>query len=100
MNIKYSTENGCLEANLTDSNDSDNFYQIASLMEEFGYTFFYKLDDFDSIYWKFKVTEYDFILHFMTFLGVSIMPASGKNASEEENNIVKLVAEKIRHHIK
>ena len=71
---------------LDDDCEFARFYEFADLVEsKFGLQFNNRLNDFDSLYWDFKFNGSALILYYNIYLGVSVLPATFKEAKEIDN---------------
>lgn len=73
MQIKYSSENGKFEANLSDESDWNLFNRIADLIaNEFNGYWIEKADGLDNRYWDIAIENVILTLHLEHYLGISL----------------------------
>jgi hypothetical protein len=85
---------GFLEAKFLNKSEYEDFYKIADVIEiKLHCHFDKKVNDFDSLYWEFKYKSCSFILHYSTFLGISIYPKNAAKSSILDNKILKELIE-------
>lgn len=91
-------ENGGLKLIVSNRSEFEDFFLFTQKLEkDFKFSFIEKIDDFDSLYWIFEFQGTLMVTSFDTFLGISIYPKNGRDASELDNeklyelkNILKL----------
>lgn len=75
MEIKYNSENGKFEANLSEDSDWNLFNRIADLIaNEFNAYWIEKVDGLDNRYWNIAIESIILTLHLEHYLGISLFP--------------------------
>ena len=73
MKIKYKSENGKIEANLSEEANWDLFNRIADLIaNEFKGNWIGKADGLDQRYWDIEIEDVILTLHLEHYLGISL----------------------------
>ena len=84
------------EIKLKENCEYDDFYKIASLLEhELGATLIERIDDFDSLYWHFRIDGVGLILHYNIYEGIDLYSDEGKEASNKAKDVVMSIGNKL-----
>ena len=84
MEIKVNT-NGVTQLIVKDNCEFSDFYSFAELLAKtLAIQYLNQVNDFDSLYWIFNYAHSSLILSYNTYLGISIYPQKGNQASNEE----------------
>lgn len=84
------TEFMCVKIEIANQRaEFNDFYQFASQLEsKLGILFIEKTHDFDELYWLFYYKHSRLVLSYGTFDGISIYPAAGKDADDNDIQIL------------
>jgi len=86
MKPKLETDKGWTEAIIDDDCEFEKFYSVADVLSNsFNLTFSNKLNDFDTLHWDFEYKGNELVLHYNSYLGISIFPKAFKSATETDN---------------
>lgn len=82
MKVKYKSENGKIEANLSEYSDWELFNRIADLIaKEFKGNWIEKADGIDQRYWDIEIENVVLTLHLEHYSGISLFPAKANDVN-------------------
>ena len=83
--MKKITATGSVEWIIREDCDFAAFYRIAEqLRNEFEICFLERVDDFDTVYWRFVYKGGHYVLHYNVYEGARIYPHHTTRATERE----------------
>ena len=96
--MKVVNTRGYPEISILDNCDFDQIekYRVI-LTHKFGAVFKDVLNDFDTVYWDFTLNDCDLTLHYNVYLGLSIYPKRMNSASDQENEMIEILNERLKN---
>jgi hypothetical protein len=92
MKVRYSTESGKTEAQLSKIANWELFDSIAhSIKEQFDGHWVEQIDGVDQRYWDLKVDDVMLTLHLEHYLGISLFPANEPGDLAKANALVETI---------
>ncbi|MBN8703794.1 MAG: hypothetical protein J0M08_12070 [Bacteroidetes bacterium] len=92
MKVTIEKSDDFVEAKFEDVKEFEEFYKLAdTICDKLKSSFVNKVDDFDSLYWEFLYSGVRFILHYNTYLGISIYPHKSQQVTGKEEDILRML---------